>query len=383
MKSTVSAVISGKPLSGETIASEYSCTECIENFYELLGIASSVTQMPGDIAEQLEEACRLETWNNDSIDDTICAEVMCEMYCEHGFEVDANTGCEICACAEPPVEPEPVSECDVMGIFMVEANDGCCADINSLVIGIMSGGSTDPANMANVYRCTECLEAYYLLLEQAGPFGVLPPGAMDILEETCDELLGGGGEGDDDVNDDVECHSMLDCPVSSDEFCGFDCLDNECVAWCESPPPQSSLPACSVHGFMFIDDYAPVCCDDVNYIVDEILSGTTFRARQVANEDRCSEECFPGFMEVLTFAQSLVSERERGIFPRFFNCTNPNRKHIILLRCSFHETPLKNSLLDAIICIPLFLPRWRRHRIVTSKVFTLLRLRHHLSAAIV
>jgi eight-cysteine-cluster-containing protein len=40
-----------------------------------------------------------------------CAEVMCALFCEHGFETDEK-GCEICKCAEP--EPEP-TQCVAAG----------------------------------------------------------------------------------------------------------------------------------------------------------------------------------------------------------------------------------------------------------------------------
>ncbi len=42
-----------------------------------------------------------------------CGEVLCALWCEHGFETDEN-GCEICSCAEGPELPEP-TECVVSG----------------------------------------------------------------------------------------------------------------------------------------------------------------------------------------------------------------------------------------------------------------------------
>jgi len=38
-----------------------------------------------------------------------CAPVLCDLYCEHGFDTDA-AGCLVCSCAPPPPPPrcEPI-----------------------------------------------------------------------------------------------------------------------------------------------------------------------------------------------------------------------------------------------------------------------------------
>ncbi len=35
-------------------------------------------------------------------EEVVCPAIMCTMYCEHGFQKDPDTGCDICACSEEP-----------------------------------------------------------------------------------------------------------------------------------------------------------------------------------------------------------------------------------------------------------------------------------------
>eukprot|EP00493_Phyllostaurus_siculus_P020274 UN20599 len=56
-----------------------------------------------------------------------CPEVMCRMYCEHGWVTDED-GCSICQCADAPVTPEPRQLGETCGYVYGPGFVGDCAD---------------------------------------------------------------------------------------------------------------------------------------------------------------------------------------------------------------------------------------------------------------
>ena len=59
--------------------------------------------------------CEYSSNSNDAtgtcVEETICPEIGCELYCENGFKQDAN-GCDICECIETPTECTADVDCD-------------------------------------------------------------------------------------------------------------------------------------------------------------------------------------------------------------------------------------------------------------------------------
>ncbi|MFN7131102.1 MAG: hypothetical protein ACK4N5_03415 [Myxococcales bacterium] len=53
---------------------------------------------------------------------TQCGEVMCDMFCEHGFQKDPATGCEMCVCNDPP---PPGDRCQGLDEQSCIANSAC------------------------------------------------------------------------------------------------------------------------------------------------------------------------------------------------------------------------------------------------------------------
>ncbi len=88
------------------------CTEVLEDKCAWLD-EQSCNAEPSCVAEYLETPCACDATSSDCLVDchpvfvgchsgnSTCGDVLCDMYCEFGFQTDRN-GCEICACNPPP-----------------------------------------------------------------------------------------------------------------------------------------------------------------------------------------------------------------------------------------------------------------------------------------
>lgn len=69
-------------------------------------------------AEPVYDGCRVRQVE--------CLDVLCDVYCEHGFERDAN-GCETCACRPPRRGCESDADCAPGEACVIEADCACPA----------------------------------------------------------------------------------------------------------------------------------------------------------------------------------------------------------------------------------------------------------------
>lgn len=58
----------------------------------------------------------------------VCEPVRCRMRCEFGWAVDEHTGCEICSCADPPIDPPQECRCPIGRRMMVNPMGLLCDD---------------------------------------------------------------------------------------------------------------------------------------------------------------------------------------------------------------------------------------------------------------
>jgi len=221
----------------------------------------------------------------------VCAPVTCELYCEDGFAIDAS-GCEVCACADPPPPPmcEPIL-CTLYceGGFATDER-GCptcaceppveCAPV--LCDLYCEGGLAQDENGCEICTCEE----------------PPPPACEPVL---CDLYCEHGFTTDERGCDICACEEPPPpaCePVLCDLYCeyGFTTDERGCDVCACNPPPTdrncggfigltcaagefcdyaSDVPACGAADHLgtcrarpdaCYEIYAPVCgCDGVTY----------------------------------------------------------------------------------------------------------------------
>lgn len=160
-----------------------------------------------------------------------CAPVLCDLYCENGFERDPMTGCETCRCA--PVEPSCVVDSDC-GI-------GTFCDL-SRCWAAMEGDDRDPT--IPPFCVGACRPVLPPPPEWCTSDAECGPGARCDLVE-CTDVCDDGGACFS------ECHGVCVgepppsdlCTSDADCALGERCNTDDCLSLCEDAPDGTTCPA--------------------------------------------------------------------------------------------------------------------------------------------
>ncbi|CAH1798374.1 unnamed protein product [Owenia fusiformis] len=110
-----------------------------------------------------------------------CSQIMCEMYCQFGFQMDSN-GCEICKCKTNPcmADPSPCPKSSATPVCVVQNNKAVCEKCPGICMMSCEYGLKTDSNDCPVCECrsnpcaqSECpycvVENYKPVCQKCGP----------------------------------------------------------------------------------------------------------------------------------------------------------------------------------------------------------------------
>ncbi|XP_033104618.1 cysteine-rich motor neuron 1 protein-like isoform X7 [Anneissia japonica] len=176
----------------------------------------------------------------------LCPEVMCMMYCEHGFEQDEN-GCDMCVCKANPLCPEVMCMMYCEHGFEQDENgcDMCVCKANPLCPEVMCMMYCEHGFEQDENGCDMCV----CKVEKIGICPVVNNGSFGLCVETC--------------NGDATCGGSEKCCSNG---CGRTCMEPAnplcpevmCMMYCE-------------HGFEQDENGCDMCVCKANPLCAEVM----------------------------------------------------------------------------------------------------------------